>query len=900
MTESFERLRTALADRYQLQREVGAGGMATVYLADDLRHGRPVAVKVLRPEIASALGPERFLREIRITARLNHPRVLPLLDSGQADGQLFYVMPYVEGESLRDRLQRDGQLPLEDSLAIARAVGQALAYAHSFDTVHRDIKPANILLSSGEAVVADFGIARAISEAGGTKLTESGMAVGTVAYMSPEQAAGDRMIDGRSDVYALGCVLYEMLAGEPPYTGPSMQAITAKKLTEPVPSLLTVRDTVSPSVEAVVRKALARAPADRYQTAQQFVDALSLATTPAEGVVISAPGLATEQAPAERGWRGALPWAVVAVLVVVMMVLMARSPSPDEATAVTRLVVDAPPGYPLADPMENSRPLAVSPDGRRIAFAGWNQGEREFRVFLRDLDAFETVQLPGTEGGRSPFFSPDGEWVAYFDVESRRLEKVPVRGGRPQVVCDCLGLSGSWGPDDMIVIDHVEATGLRRVSADGGEPEFITSAEAGEPYHSYPQVLPGGKAILFQAWGSGGTVSRIAVFSLETNTRTTLIENGLGPRYVESGYLVYARAGELWAVPFDVERLELQGTPVPVLDSVYSVPPDVAFDVSRSETLAYLAGAGHVQFETRLMWVDRSGAVEELNLLGNFWGPRLSPDGRRVVLQGAGPGEGTTTSVWVWDLRRGTLRRFTDEQTDDYWPVWTLDGRRIVFNSYRGGGSAANLHVRPADGSGVNERIGHSDSHQQPYSWEPDGETLLFQENDPPRTGFDIWRLTMEGGAEPERLIATGANETHPALSPEGRWLAYTSDESGREEVYVTRYPELDGRQQVSTDGGIEPAWSSEGGELFYRSMDGTRWFAVSFVGGPGEPRLLFEASGRRGFVGGMQYGRNYDVTADGSRFITLRPEWDVPSGTEFRVVVGWGEELERTLETER
>ncbi|MEE8192285.1 MAG: hypothetical protein V3T74_06040, partial [Gemmatimonadales bacterium] len=494
-------------------------------------------------------------------------------------------------------------------------------------------------------------------------------------------------------------------------------------------------------------------------------------------------------------------------------------------------------------------------------------------------------------------------WVAYFDVESRRLEKVPVRGGRPQVVCDCLGWSGSWGPDDMIVIDNVEATGLRRVSAAGGEPEFITSAdrghfEAGEPYHSHPQVLPGGKAVLFQAWGAGGTVSRIAVLSLETDTRTTLIENGLGPRYVESGHLVYARAGELWAVPFDVDALELKGTPVPVLDSVYSVPPDVSFDVSFGGTLAYLAGVGNVQWETRLAWVDRSGAVEELNLLGNFWGTRLSPDGHQVALQGAGPGEGTTSSVWIWDLRRGTLRRFTDDETDDYWPVWTPDGRRIVFNSFRGSGSIVNLHMRPADGSGVNERIADFDSHQQAYSWEPDGETLLFQVSSHPETGFDIWRLPL-GGSAPEQLIATGANEMHPALSPGGRWLAYASDESGREEVYVTRYPELDGRQQISVGGGLEPAWSREG-ELFYRSIDGTRWFAVSFAGGPGEPQLLFEASARPGFIPGILYGRSYDVTADGSRFIALRPEWDMPSGTEFRVVVGWGEELERTLETRR
>jgi Tol biopolymer transport system component len=254
--------------------------------------------------------------------------------------------------------------------------------------------------------------------------------------------------------------------------------------------------------------------------------------------------------------------------------------------------------------------------------------------------------------------------------------------------------------------------------------------------------------------------------------------------------------------------------------------------------------------------------------------------------------------VWIWDLQRGTLRRLTDDETDDYWPVWTLDGRRIVFNSFRGGGSAVNLHMRAADGSGVNERIAHFDSHQQAYSWEPDGETLLFQVSSHPETGFDIWRLPL-GGSAPEQLIATGANEMHPALSPDGGWLAYTSDESGREEVYVTHYPELEGRQQVSSGGGMVPAWSREGGELFYRSIDGNRWFAVSFEGGPGEPQLLFEASDRRGFIPGP-YGRSYDPTPDGSRFITLRPEWDVPDETGFRVVVGWGEELERTLETRR
>jgi tRNA A-37 threonylcarbamoyl transferase component Bud32 len=595
MTSAAPALVAALQDRYRLDRELGQGGMATVYLAEDLKHHRQVAIKVLRSELAAALGAERFLREIEIAARLTHPGILPLLDSGEAGGgpgmpdpYLYYVMPFVDGESLRDRLRREGQLPVDEAVTIARRVASALGYAHGLGVVHRDIKPENILLTGGEPVVADFGIAKAVSAAGQTRLTESGFALGTAPYMSPEQASAESQLDGRSDLYSLGCVLYEMLAGEPPFTGPTLQAITARKLNDSMPSLRTVREMVPASVEAAIRRALAKAPADRYQTARQFAEALEgSGPQPATAERTTSPA---RQAP----WRNALVVGAVGVAAAMAGVAIAwRHFAALTADApVVQFAIQPPEGDSVY--LRPPRSLDISPDGRRIVFLGAHAGDTVVRLYLRDLGGGGTAALGGTEGAYAPFFKPDGEWIGYFERGTGRLMKVPARGGQPQAICDCGPSAGAdWGSDGWIVFDpgmERQLNSLRRVRESGGSVELLPLSDTTFSSTIWglfgPRLLPDGKTVLVTTSGAAG--ARVSAVSLETGRRTDLVLDAWRGQYVDPGYLVYAKAGELWAVRFDPRRLAVIGEPVLVADSVQSAPDFWAeFALSQSGTLAY-------------------------------------------------------------------------------------------------------------------------------------------------------------------------------------------------------------------------------------------------------------------------------------------------------------------------
>jgi len=474
-----ERLAEALADRYRIEREIGAGGMATVYLAHDLRHDRKVAIKVLRPELAAIIGADRFLAEIRVTANLQHPHILALHDSGESNGFLFYVMPFIEGESLRDRLDRETLLPIEDAFQIVQEVADGLGHAHDLGVVHRDIKPANILLSGGHALVADFGIARAVTEAGGSRLTETGLSLGTPHYMSPEQASGDQEVDARSDEYALGCVLYEMLVGEPPHTGPNAQAIITKVLTQPVPSVRKSRELVHPQADAAIGKALAKIPADRFASVQQFSEALRRSGTGAWDTGGS-PLAEAGGKKGRRSWMTPLAWNLVGVLgAAVAGLLFWPSTGPSSSLdRPARLVLDLRPAETVSigafrtESNSEVKTLAISPDGRSIAFVGRESAEGNTHIYLRTLDGFEARRLPETESAGSPFFSPDGEWLGFYSWSDRRLKKMPVTGGVPQVVCTCDPiLSAHWGPDDLIVMDTPTLQGLRVVPASGGTPD---------------------------------------------------------------------------------------------------------------------------------------------------------------------------------------------------------------------------------------------------------------------------------------------------------------------------------------------------------------------------------------------------------------------------------------------
>jgi serine/threonine-protein kinase len=903
-------LATALAGRYAIERELGAGGMATVYLAHDVKHDRRVALKVLRPEVAAALGPVRFLREIGITSRLNHPRILPLLDSGEAGGQLYYAMPYVEGESLRQRLTREGPLPLEDALSITRAVASALSYAHALGFVHRDIKPDNVLLAGDEAVVADFGIARALSEAGRTKLTESGLAVGTAAYMSPEQAAAEPHVDGRSDIYALGCVAYEMLAGEPPYTGPTLQAITARKLTDPVPSLATIRESVPAGVESAIRRALARSPADRYQTAQQFADALALAVSPPLGQAAAmVVGVPAALPPAHSWWRATLPWGLVLLLAAGLGAILVMRRRPDAVNdPVTRFTIHPPPG----DSVDfrslvfrtdwGIRDVGISPDGRRVVFVGVHAGDTTSRLYLREMDGEATRLIAGTNGATAPFFSPDGEWVGYFNVQDGKLMKVPARGGQPQAICECgLSSGADWGADGWIVMDpgtSRQLTGLLKVRETGGRPEPVPVTDSTFSSQLWalaaPQILPDGKTVLVTLYGGGNP--RIVAISLSTGRRTDIQDNAFMGRYVDPGYLLYAKLNELWAVRFDLRRLRTSGQPVRVVDSVLAgLGAWAEYAVSRTGTLVYHTPVNMGDGANRLVWVDRNDRVEPIpgSPLGNWNAARLSPDGSRILLWGKPRGSTGNSRVWLFDRTSGA-RPITDEGSTSAWPIFAPDGRHIVSNSNREGGGKFPLFWMALDGGDKPERLTTTEVMNQPSSWTPDGKTLAYQQGIDPKTKYDLYTVSMTGDHTVKPLIVTQWNEREPAFSPDGRWLAYVSDESGRDEVYLRRYPALDAPLKVSENGGEAPGWSADGREIFFSRGAGI--FVVPFhEGQPGHSIRLVDGTqrGSRNLLDPpVPYGRNYDLTPDGRRFLMLQEMTGVPNGGEYHVVLNWFTDL--------
>ena len=889
--------------------------MATVYLAEDLKHHRQVAVKVLRPELAAVLGAERFLAEITTTAHLQHPHILGLLDSDDAAGFLYYVMPFVEGESLRQRLVREKQLSVAEAVRIAAEAASALDYAHRHGVIHRDIKPENILLHDGSVLVADFGIALAMHHAGGTRLTETGITVGTPQYMSPEQAAGDRSLDARCDVYSLGTVLYERLAGDPPYTGSTLNVITAKKLSEPMPGLRHLRETVPEELEAVLRRALARVPADRFDTAAEFGRAISAATTGPRPAVLPAPASRTR-------WSAALLLGAVAVAGAVGGAALAwrQFGSRTADTPVVRFAIRPLEGDSLWLQAQGS--LDISPDGGRIAFVGRHHSDTVSRLYLRDLGTGVTTPLGGTEGAITPFFKPDGEWIGYFDVESGRLMKVPARGGHPQMLCECGPSAGAdWGGDGWIVFDpgmERQLTGLRRVREEGGPPESLPLSDttfSGTIWGLFgPRLLPDGKTVLVTALGSAN--SRVSAISLETGRRTDLVSDAWRGRYVEPGYLVYAKARELWAVRFDARRLAVVGDPLLVADSVQSAPDYWAeYALSASGTLAYARPLHTIGRDTyRLVWVDRNDRLETLEDIpaGSWMGPRLSPDGSRITFWGfpIGASPGDHGRVWLYDRGHGAPRALTDAAYTSAWPIFSVDGNSVVSNSNRDtSANFASLYQTPIDGSAPQRLTTMvSDTSlampilmQQATSWSPDGKTLAFQEGYHRQTMYDIYAISLDGDSAVRPLLATRASERLPTIAPDGRWIAYVSDESGRFQVYVRRWPAFDQPVQATREGGDSPAWSRDGRELFF--VKGLGLFAVPFdEGRPGAARQIVNGAQRGGRnmleMFGI-FGRQYDIAPDG-RMLMKQSELNVPGGSEYQVVLNWTSELRRNFSGER
>ena len=866
MADQLERLSSALSGSYRVEREIGTGGMATVYLAQDLRHDRRVALKVLRAELAAVIGADRFLAEIKTTANLQHPHILPLHDSGTVDGTVFYVMPYVEGESLRDRLVREKQLPIDDAVRITREVAAALDYAHRHGVIHRDIKPENILLHDGSALVADFGIALAANTTGGNRMTETGMSLGTPHYMSPEQAMGERELGPRSDVYALGCVCYEMLVGEPPFTGPTPQAIVAKVITEKAPFATTLRESVPRHVARAIQKSLSKLPADRFGSAGGFVEAL---TNPAllerEDAEPGQP--APRAASKQRLLIGGL--AVVAVLASVAALLLWRRPAPAQPTVRVQIIPPAETGNMFgAD-------FVLSPDGS--AFVN-RTGSYGTRLALRKLDRLEPEELPGTEEAQEVFFSPDGASLGL--LLGSKLATLPLGGGAPNQLADSVYDAGAWLDDGTLVYTHSSTRGLVAVSSSGGTPRILSRPDSarGEDGHGNPEPLPGGRGVIFTIYRPKRGEEDVAVYSFATG-KYHILARGLRGWYVRTGHLLVLRAdGLLLAAPFDLGRLQLTAPLTAVLNAAgVNTYGEAELSISASGNLLYSTSA---RGGLDVVAVSRDGSERRLTDQPRLFDDiGISPDGKQVA-------SCIETDLWLLDVRARLTSRLTFFGTCNY-PVWLPGGRRVSFVAYKDG--RAHLYSAPADGSTEPDTLPTTIGDPLGRSWLPGGRGFLYAAVTP-NNQRDIGVVELGPPVSQRPLVATRFDEKAPTLSPDGRWFAYVSDESGHREIFVRPYPGPGGRYQVSTDGGSEPLWGRTGKEIFYRTSAG-------LVAAEVRTNPAFTVVSRKVLFPLHRYessanNREYDVMPDDQTFVFFRQ-----SGTgQLNLVLNWFEELKARM----
>jgi serine/threonine-protein kinase len=869
VSNQTDRLNTALAGRYEIERELGAGGMATVYLAEDLKHKRKVALKVLKPELAAVLGAERFVVEITTTASLQHPHILALFNSGTADGFLFYVMPWIEGETLRDKLNRETQLGVDEAVRIAREVLDALQYAHEHGIVHRDVKPENILLHGGHAMVADFGIALAVSAAAGGRMTETGLSLGTPHYMSPEQATAEKEITARSDVYSLGSVLYEMLTGQPPHVGGSAQQIIMKIITTPAEAVTVHRKTVPANVAAAVAKSLEKLPADRFDSAKAFGEALGnpAFSNAALSGATATPALARRQ---RVTIAASVALAVVATAIVAIPATRWVDARREKPPLAVRFAFSTAPNQPLGTTL--GRAVALSPDGRVVVYATPDSSGR-YRLFKRPLDDLRQEPIAGSEGAAQPFFSPDGRSIGYLD--GQQLKKIPVEGGTPTLLAGVAGMFGaSWGPSGIVVSINGK---LMRVPSAGGTPVSLARGDSVVGY--WPVLLPDGNAVVYAT--SATATSQLAVAVLSTGRSVALDLPGRTPFGVAGGELIYSRNdGALMGIPFDAGAGRATGSAhVVVNETVQSPTGERKVALSASGALAYVGTAGLVQ----AVVVDMHGAARVLAVPpGRLANLRYSPDGRRIA---AGVSSGARQDVWVYDVSSGAAQRLTSDGTSNIRPEWTPDGRRVLFRSDRTG-SNGTLWWQPADGSGAAEELLAVPAKDV---WEgvltPDGHTVVY------RTGTagaaDIWYRRLAGDSAEHGIATTPFAESEPRVSPDGRWIAYQSNESGSSQVVVRPFPGPGAQVMVSVGGGNAPVWSRDGRRIFY--TNGAKLLAASVATSPNfsvtAREVLFEGD----YLPSTGHA-SYDVSLDGKSFLMLRPV--INSGEQIVVIPNWAAEL--------
>ncbi len=876
-------LKQSLSDRYEIEREIGAGGMATVYLAHDLRHDRPVALKLLNPELGAVLGPERFLAEIRVTANLQHPNLLPLFDSGAVGGLLYYVMPFVEGETLRARLDREKQLPVDEAVRMTVAVANALEYAHSHGVIHRDLKPENILLQSGQPVIADFGIALAVSNAGGNRITQTGLSLGTPQYMSPEQATGDRVIDGRSDIYSLGAVAYEMLTGEPPHTGSTSQAIIARMLTERPRPMRTGRPTIPEHVEFAVQHALEKLPADRFSTAKEFAEAIqgrSVAGT--TGLYSFGPtGVLKAASTWHSRLRDPVTLGLAAIAIAALGFAVVRKPHANGDERVVRFILAS--SDSLRAGQNTPWPAAISPDGSTVVYSPIGDP----RLYSLRTDQLDARPIPGTENASQPSFSPNGQWVLF--ESNGKLRKVRLDGGSPIAITDGNSQNGvDWASGDQIILgSEGPKRGLSRVSAAGGDlDEFLKPRKAdGESDYLWPIASPDGKSVVFVIWSGNLASSTLATVSLGGTDVTRLGIKGIRPLSIIGRTLVYVQAdGLVMAVNLGRSFRETDGKPVPVLDPI-GVSPGVNgnSEIFVSPKGALLTSRGGQS--SQLSWISRDGSTRVISKeVRRYGSPRLAPDGRRIAVEVIDEGK---SDLYIYDLPTGTFSRVVSSKSLRS-PVWSPDGSKVFYIGFDEADQYA-LWVQQADGGAQPQRIatvGHGGSG---LAVAPDGKSIVFGAYTD--NSWNVYRVSLDSPGVVKPFVHTPAQEVGPQFSPDGRWVTITSDQGGRSESFIYSYPDGAARVQISAGGGAEPVWSRDGKGVFYRA--GGSLMEAKLATSPSmrvTARDTIIAKAGSVLASNVQAG--YDIAMDG-RFLARTVNRD---DYQLVIVPNWRIELEQKL----
>lgn len=879
---------------YEITAPLGAGGMGEVFRAHDTKLNRDVAIKVLPDAVAADRERlERFEREAQVLAALNHPHIAHIHGFEDSTGTPALVMELVEGPTLADRIAH-GPLPVDEALAIAKQIAEALDAAHEHGIIHRDLKPANVKVrDDGTVKVLDFGLAKVTGPVPPSSAatmnsptlsvhgTVAGVILGTAAYMSPEQAKG-RPVDKRADIWSFGCVLYEMLAGKRAFGGDDVTDFVVAVMSKE-PDWQALPADTPPSIRRLLTRCLRKDPKARLRDAGDAV--IELEETPPARAAAPSPAARLEwRRFAAVGVAGVLTGAIVGSAAVWRL-------KPDRSGPLARFTIALAAGHRLAGLTGST--LAVSPDGRRLVYVGTAGGQQQ--LYLRDIDNPDGKPIVGTEGAFSPFFAPDGASLAFFTHDA--LKKVSLGGG-PCVslarVNDS-GRGGSWGPDGNIVFASGPSTGLSVIPSTGGMVRALTQLDArkGEGSHRFPHHVPDGSAVIFTV-GTGGSWddARIEVLPLGKGDRRVLIEGGSDGRYVPDGHLlVYLRAGTLMAAPVDAARWALMAPPIALVENVLASTENTGVAQAAfadAGSFFYVRGSARA-FDRTLVWVDRTGNEQPIQAPPRAYRhPRISPDGRRVVVD---IDEGNKSDEWIYDSQRGTLTRFTSDG-DSFFPIWTSDGKRITFVSQR----TENLFSRPVEG-GPADRLTTSEHLQSAACWFSNGITLAYTDVDP-STGSDIWTLSTKTGKS-EPFLRTPFNEQNAACSPDGRWLAYESDESGRNEVYVLPFPGPGSKILLSTDGGTEPVWSADGRELFYRNGDKMMAVPVAIAQRPFRPSVavaLFE----RPYHVMSQSWRGYDVAPGGRRFLMVKESSQVAAATHIDVVLNGAHALEELAAANR